>query len=84
MVIPGVCGDLDSSRSQRLATTYGLAAGYKFGFINYYPISGDVSDWLEAQGIPAIFALTSGYNNTDWSQNRNALEIVLQDVALSD
>lgn len=84
LVIPGdrTCGQRNSqSGSQNLASVYGARSGYEYGFINYYPISGDVTDWLDRQGIPAISILLSDYTAVDWNRNLQGVQDVLAQVA---
>jgi hypothetical protein len=81
LVIPGRCGGQFHSRSQSLASVYGVAAGYKYGFITGYTITGDVSDWLDSQGFPAIAILLSGYTATDWQKNLEGMQALLLDAA---
>lgn len=80
LVIPGRCGSYHSD-SQRLASVYGAHSGYEFGFITGYQVTGDVSDWLDKNGIAAIAILLSGYDATDWDRNLRGVQDVLQDVA---
>lgn len=81
LVIPGRCGGQFHSRSQSLSSVYGVAAGYEYGFITGYTITGDVADWLDSQGFPAIAILLSDYTATDWQKNLAGMQAVLLDVA---
>lgn len=84
LVVPGdrTCGQRNSqSGSQNLASIYGARSGYKYGFITSYPISGDATDWLDRQGIPAISILLSDYTATDWDRNLRGIQDVLAETA---
>ena len=81
LVLPGRCNKTYHSDSQRLASVYGANSGYRFGFITGYQVTGDVSDWLDSQGISAISILLSSYTSTDWQRNLRGVQDVIQDVA---
>lgn len=84
LVVPGdrTCGQRNSqSGSQNLASIYGARSGYKYGFITSYPISGDATDWLDRQGIPAISILLSNYTAIDWDRNLRGVQDVLAETA---
>ncbi|MCA9999201.1 MAG: hypothetical protein KDE56_25730 [Anaerolineales bacterium] len=61
-----------------LATLYGNAARYPINeAFTSYPISGDASDWLASQNIPAItIELRTAYR-TDWAQNQAGILALL-------
>lgn len=68
---PGNCG-VRNQNSEELAGTYGLAAGYRiadFEQLTNQVINGDVSNWLDSQGIAAVSILLSNYTNADWNNN---------------
>jgi predicted deacylase len=65
--------------SRQLAEIYGHAAGYPvYDFFTSYAITGDASDWLATQGIPAITVELRNHQDLDWSQNRAGLTAVLR------
>ena len=81
MVIPGSCDSRTSSPSQSLASAFGNVSGYRFGYITYYTISGDITDWLDSQGIPAVYVLLSDYRASDFERNLDAVKSLLFDIS---
>lgn len=63
------CPDPDPA-SYVLAELYGKAASYPVypGF-TFYPVTGDASDWLASQGIPAFTVELTTHEALDWEQN---------------
>ncbi len=57
---PGGCGVI-SLFSEALASSYGRAAGYRIAAFDAYAVNGDATNWLDAQGIPAISVLLPEY-----------------------
>jgi eukaryotic-like serine/threonine-protein kinase len=77
---PGNCG-ARSQASESLARIYGRAAGYRvadFEQLTNQQINGDVTNWLDRQGIPAISVLLPTYSGADWENNRAAILAVLR------
>ena len=60
------------------ATQSGYAAQQEF---TYYPITGDMTDWLAQQQIPAISVLLTDRSTIEWDRNRAAIEALLQELA---
>lgn len=80
LVAPGVCGERRSV-SNNLAAVYGQASGYRWDTaeaIDLGPVQGDVTNWLDAQGIPAIAVLLPSFTSVDWEPNRAGIDAVLQ------
>jgi hypothetical protein len=68
-VFSGSC-DAPLLQTNVLATMYAAAAGYPaYDSFDAYPITGDATDWLCSQGIPAIVVELSSKMGLDWSQN---------------
>jgi hypothetical protein len=64
--------------SWELANLYGHAANYPIQeAFTSYPISGDASDWLAAQNIPAITIELRTAHRTDWAQNQAGILALL-------
>jgi hypothetical protein len=80
LVSPGRCGE-QPTISQPLAEAYGVAAGYSITdfeeFVNQ-EITGDGTNWLDEQGIPAIAVLLPNYDDVDWENNLAGMLAVLQ------
>lgn len=72
-VIPGYCEERMHA-SERLANIYASAAGYQMvAEFSAYTVTGDATDWLARQKIPAIVVELSTHGLTDWNQNRAAI-----------
>lgn len=67
IVVPGVCDGV--SISEELAGVYATAAGYEAGIISVSSVTGDLTDWLDSQGIAAITPLLADYEAPDWEVN---------------
>ncbi len=77
MAAPGGCGQ-QSLFSESLAQIYGSAAGYKVAKFEAYAVNGDATNWLDAQGIPAISVLLPDYSNPDPENNLKAVQELLK------
>jgi hypothetical protein len=80
LVSPGSCGTRSQS-SEALARIYGLAAGYRiadFEQLTNQAINGDVTNWLDSQGIAAVSILLPNYTNADWNNNLAGIRAVLR------
>lgn len=65
----GSCNDLYQP-SKDIAQIYGTASGYRVNEqFTAYPISGDASDWLTTQNIPAFTVELKTRSETDWDEN---------------
>jgi hypothetical protein len=66
--------------SRSLGEIYGRAANYSIGNFEEVvtSITGDASNSLDQQGIPAIAVLLPDYGAADWEKNRNGTLAVLQ------
>lgn len=68
--------------SSALAAVYGLAADYPvYSSFDHYTITGDASDWLTTQGIPAFTVELTTHDTTDWEQNLAGLSALLAHLA---
>ena len=68
--------------AERLAAAYARAATYPYGkSFTQYPITGDATNWLAAQGIPAIIVELATQTSTEWSQNQAGMLAVLAQLA---
>lgn len=65
----GSCNDLYQP-SKEIAQIYGTASGYRVNEqFTAYPVSGDASDWLATQNIPAFTVELKTRSQTDWTEN---------------
>lgn len=83
-VYPGRC-DAPLPQTNILATTYAEASQYPaYDSFDAYPITGDATDWLCSQGIPAIVVELSGKRGVDWLQNLAAMQAMIAYHSRSD
>jgi hypothetical protein len=76
-VFPGAC-DAPLPQTKTLATLYAVAAQYPaYDSFDAYPITGDATDWLCSQGIPAIVVELSSKRGLDWPQNLSAMRAII-------
>jgi hypothetical protein len=76
-VYPGRC-DAPLPQTNILGTTYAEASQYPaYDSFDHYPITGDATDWLCSQGIPAIVVELSSKRGLDWPQNLSAMKAVI-------
>lgn len=78
VVSPGVCNGV-TTVSNELAEAYGRGAGYQvaqYASIDR-AIQGDASNWLDSQGIAAIFVMLPNHTTTDWERNLSGIMAVL-------
>ncbi|GJM42909.1 MAG: hypothetical protein DHS20C20_31910 [Ardenticatenaceae bacterium] len=79
LVSPGECSE-GTTISQTLANVYGNAIDYHiedFEELVNTIVQGDVTNWLDKQGIPAISVLLTDYTASDFDENLVAVEAVI-------
>ena len=77
----GACQE-ESLVSGSLATIYSNTSNYEYepdyeGTVGFV-INGDVTNWLDEQGYPAIAVLLRNYEDIDFERNLNSIRSVLQ------
>jgi len=80
LISPGGCNTF-TAVSGPLAATYGAAVGYpvdSYEEVVNRQLTGDASNWLDSQGIPAIFVLLRNFTSLDWEDNLAAMLAVLR------
>ena len=82
--VPGVfgggCGETFSP-AETLAEIYAAASGYPLpGEFSPYAITGEATNWLASQNIPAITVELDNHTEIDWSQNLAGMQAVLEYV----
>ena len=82
-VFPAACGnDNPSAATLALRDAYANATPYTAAAeFTYYPITGDMMDWLAANDIPAISVLLSDRESTEWEANRAGVTAVLEQLS---
>ncbi len=79
-VFPGACeGD---HGSQVLGHIYGDAAGYPSdSTFDHYDVTGDASNWVDGQGIPAVTVELQSWTETEWERNYAGIMAVQCELA---
>lgn len=81
-VYPSACERTPSTASVELAATFANAAGYGAeAEFDAYQINGDMTNWLAAEGVPAISVLLTDRENTELAKNLAGVEAVLNTLA---
>jgi murein tripeptide amidase MpaA len=76
------CGEAVLPETAAITDVYAKASGYSaHQDFNYYETTGDVVDWFAKMKIPAISVLLSTHSDTDWNQNKKAMDALLQRYA---
>lgn len=64
--------------AERLAEAYATAANYPYGeAFSHYPITGDATNWLSNQQIPAIVVELATAYDPEWPQNLAGMQATL-------
>lgn len=62
-----------------LTNEYAKASGYgAHAVFNYYETTGDMTNWLAKEGIPAISVLLSSHTDAEWAKNKAGVQAVLE------
>jgi hypothetical protein len=70
-------GVLADTRS--IMNTYAKASGYPaHDNFNFYEITGDMTNWLAKEGVPAISVLLTNHTDTEWTKNLAGVKAVLK------
>lgn len=65
-----------------LNKVYATASGYtSYKTFNAYPLTGDMTDWLAKEGIPAISVLFTNHSDPEWTKNEAGTMAVLKYLA---
>ncbi|MDO8574191.1 MAG: M14 family metallopeptidase [bacterium] len=68
--------------TRTIAKVYGTASGYKvYEEFNFYEITGDMTNWLAKEGIPAISVLLTNHTDTEWTKNEAGIKAILNHYA---
>lgn len=79
LVSPGSCDDAPQV-SVQLAQAYGSGADYPivdFETLVAQEVNGDITNWLDAEGIPAISVLLPEYEGADWERNLSGIQAII-------
>ena len=73
------CGGSLDPTIAKLTSVYADASGYTANDeFDAYKISGDATNWMAKEGIPAIGVLLGDYTSTEWKENLAGIEAVLK------
>lgn len=65
-----------------IAEVYADASGYKkFEDFDFYEVTGDMTNWLAGEGVPAISILLSTHESTEWAKNEKGIAAILNHYA---
>lgn len=68
-----------SVETKTLTDTYAGASGYPaFQSFDFYETSGDLTNWLAKNNIPAISVLLTNHTDTEWEKNQKGITAVLE------
>ncbi len=82
-VFAGGCNGIDSA-AEKVAAIYAAAARYPHGAaFTQYPITGDATNWLSTQQIPAFVVELASTTDLEWSQNLAGVQALLQQLSNS-
>lgn len=71
-----------SQETSALTKVYADASGYPaFENFDFYAITGDVTNWLAKQNIPAISVLLTNHTDTEWTKNLAGIKALLAHYA---
>jgi hypothetical protein len=72
------CSGAVSAETTALTNLYAKASGYQaYKSFDLYVTTGDMTNWLAKNNIPAISVLLTNHTDTEWSKNQKGIEAVL-------
>jgi hypothetical protein len=67
------------AETKSLTNIYAKASGYKgYENFNFYETTGDMTNWLAKENIPAISILLTNHVETEWSKNKAGILAVIK------
>ena len=71
-----------SSETSALTKAYADASGYPaYKSFDFYETTGDMTNWLAKNNIPAISVLLTNHKDTEWNKNLEGVKAVLKRYA---
>lgn len=75
-------GDDVLAETKTMTDVFAKASGYKaYQSFNFYETTGDMTNWLAKNNIPAISVLLTNHTDTEWSKNKAGVEAILKHYA---
>lgn len=75
-------GDDVLAETKTLTDVFAKASGYKaYQSFNFYETTGDMTNWLAKNNIPAISVLLTNHTDTEWTKNKAGVEAILKHYA---
>ncbi len=73
------CGDGVMNETRDLMVAYAGAANYDYeDEFDFYAITGDMTNWLAKEKVPAISVLLGDHTNSEWDKNRAGVLAILE------
>lgn len=61
-----------------ITDAYAKASGYPaYKSFDFYAVTGDLTNWLAKQNIPAISVLLTDHTNTEWVKNKKGIDALI-------
>ncbi|HEY4498754.1 MAG TPA: M14 family metallopeptidase [Candidatus Paceibacterota bacterium] len=74
-VFASSCHNGVSSKTRTIMNTFAKASGYPAHEVfNYYAITGDMTNWLAKENIPAISVLLTTHDSVEWDKNQAGIK----------
>jgi murein tripeptide amidase MpaA len=81
-VFSSLCEDGVLPETQTVNTLYANASGYQSRkTFDYYELTGDMTDWMAKNNIPAISVLLSDHTNIEWAKNLAGIKAIFEHLA---
>ncbi|MFZ2484449.1 MAG: M14 family metallopeptidase [Minisyncoccia bacterium] len=77
-VFSSSCGDGILPETSAITNVYAKASGYpEHETFDFYPTTGDMTNWLAKIKIPAVSVLLSTHEDVEWDKNKKGLDALL-------
>lgn len=81
-VFASSCHNNVSAGTRAIMNAFASASGYPANEnFDFYAITGDLTNWLAKQNIPAISVLLSTHEDTEWNKNKAGIDALLKHFA---
>ena len=72
------CHNGVSALTSTLMNTFATGSGYPaYDSFDFYATTGDMTNWLAKNNIPAISVLLTNHSDTEWSKNKAGIQAVI-------